>query len=487
VTGTSNKGATTADPTSRVALVILAAGAGTRMKSAIPKPLHPIAGLPMIAHVLRAGQAADPVSVTIVVSPQTSDLAARLGLAGQVRVVTQDPPLGTGDAVRRALPVVGGARWAAVLYADHPLLTGDTVRRLVDGARTHGALVTLLTCRLEDAGAYGRIERDREGRPVRIVERADDDPGKRAGWIEINSGMMVLDVAWAAEALPRLAPSPAKGEYYLTDLVELAVLDRATASGPWPVATVTADHEAALGVNDRVELARADAIARERIRRRLMLDGVSIMAPETVLIDEDVAIGPDTTILPFTVIERDTVIGSHCRIGPQALLRNARLGDRVEVRASTVVDSTVASDSDVGPYAHLRGGTTVGPGVHIGNYAELKNAVVERGVKVGHFSYLGDALVGAGTNIGAGTITCNFDGVAKHRTEIGPNAFIGSDTMLVAPVTVGAGARTGAGSVVTRDVPAGATVVGIPARVIRRSATGERTPDGPNRTEDDET
>jgi len=455
------------------ALVVLAAGAGTRMKSALPKPLHPVAGLPMILHVLRAGSAISPASTTVVVSPHLSDLATRLDGAPPFQTVIQDPPRGTGDAVRRALDTIESARWIVVLYADHPLLTGQVVSDLIAGARESRALVTILTCELDDAAAYGRIERDRHGRPVRIVEKADDDPALRRGRVEINSGMMAIEASWARDALSRLVPSASNGEYYLTDLVEMAVLERATAKGPWPVATVTAPSEIVLGINDRVELARADALIRDRIRRRWMLDGVTILAPETVLIDADVEIGRDTTILPFTMLEGKTVIGSGCQIGPGASLRNARIGDRVQVRASTIVDSTVGDDSDVGPYAHLRGGTVIADHVHIGNYAELKNAVVEPGVKVGHVSYLGDARIGAETNVGAGTITCNFDGVSKHRTEIGEGAFIGSDSMLVAPVTIGAGARTGAGSVVTRDVPPGVTVVGVPARPIRPTQSSE--------------
>ncbi|MER3436376.1 MAG: UDP-N-acetylglucosamine diphosphorylase/glucosamine-1-phosphate N-acetyltransferase [Chloroflexota bacterium] len=454
-------------PVSDVALIVLAAGAGTRMKSALPKPLHPVAGLPMVLHVLRAGAAVSPASTTLVVSPEVTAIADRLDLPRGIQIVVQHPPLGTGDAVRAALPFAHAARWLVVLYGDHPLLTGQMVRDLVAGARQSKALVTLLTCELDDAAAYGRIERDRYGRPVRVVERSDDDPSRRRGRVEINSGMMAIDAEWARSAIPKLSPSPSKGEYYLTDLVELAVLERATAKGPWPVATVTAPPEVVLGVNDRVELARADSIIRERVRRHHMLNGVTIIAPETVLIDVGVEIGMDTTILPFTMIEGQSVVGSGCVIGPSASLKNAHIGNNVQVRASTIVDSAVGDHSDVGPYAHLRGGTVVADHVHIGNYAELKNATVESSVKIGHVSYLGDVRIGEATNIGAGTITCNFDGQAKHRTVIGPHAFIGSDSMLVAPVIIGAGARTGAGSVVTRDVPPGVTVVGVPARELR--------------------
>jgi bifunctional UDP-N-acetylglucosamine pyrophosphorylase/glucosamine-1-phosphate N-acetyltransferase len=457
---------TTADD--GVALVVLAAGAGTRMKSKLPKPLHPVAGVPMIERILRAGRGANPVSTSLVVSPALSDLADRLGRVGEIAVVIQDPPLGTGDAVRVALPAVGDAGWVLSVFADHPLLTESDVADFVAGAKSGNALVTVLTCMLDDALAYGRIERDTAGRPVGIVNRADDNPARRVGPVEVNSGMTVLRMPWAADALRKLRPSPHTGEYYLTDLLQLAVAEFGPNGERWPVATVTGHPDVIHGFNDRVELAAAETILRDRIRRRHMLNGVTIVAPETVLIDDDVTIGQDTTVLPFTMLQGKTAIGTDCRIGPQATLTDAVIGNRVVVRSSTIFDARVGDDSDVGPYAHIRGGTRIGQHVHIGNYAELKNAELDDYVKAGHVSYLGDTHVGSGTNIGAGTITCNFDGTSKHHTEIGPNAFIGSDSMLVAPLTIGAEARTGAGSVVTRDVPEGTTVVGVPARAIKR-------------------
>jgi bifunctional UDP-N-acetylglucosamine pyrophosphorylase/glucosamine-1-phosphate N-acetyltransferase len=473
-------------PSDGVAFVILAAGAGTRMKSNLPKPLHSVAGVPMIERLVRASAGADPVSTTIVVSPALADLVERLGRSGEINSVVQETPLGTADAARRALPTIGDAEWMLTVFADHPLLTEEIVAGFVAGARASQALVTVLTCQLEDGGAYGRIERDEAGRPIGIVERTEDDPRRRVGPVEVNSGMMVLRMPWAADALQKLKPNPKRGEYFLTDLLALAVAEAGSDSAPWPVATVSGDPDVIHGFNDRVELAAVETILRDRIRRRHMRSGVTIVAPETVFIDDDVTIGRDTTILPFTILEGRTSIGAECRIGPQATLTDAVLGDRVVVRSSTIIDSTVSDDSDVGPYAHLRRGTRLGPHVHVGNYAELKNAELDAHVKVGHFSYLGDAHVGSGTNIGAGTITCNYDGTAKHHTEIGPNAFIGSDSMLVAPLTIGADATTGAGSVVTRDVPDGTTVVGVPARAIKRrpakpapvGGTGPITEDG---------
>lgn len=456
-----------------VGLVVLAAGQGTRMRSALPKPLHLVAGLPMVEHVLRAGAGAQPARTVLVVGATGRDLAERLGMADRVRTVVQDPPRGTGDAVRCALPALSDVDWIGVLFADHPLLTAETVARLTDGARATGARVTLLTCVVAEAGAYGRIERDELNRPTRIVERKEDDPARRIGPTEINSGMMALNAAWARSALPRLVPSSGAQEYYLTDVVELAVADGLAAGERWPVATVAAEPDVALGINDRAQLAAADAAVRDRIRRRLMAAGVSFVGPETIFVDEDVLVGEDTVILPHSILRRGTTVGARCTIGPASVLDEAHLGDDVVVTASFITDSSVADGSDVGPYSHLRGGTEVGPGVHVGNFAELKKARLGKGVKVGHVSYLGDANVGAGTNIGAGTITANYDGVDKHQTEIGNDVFIGSDTMLIAPIRVEDGARTGAGSVVTRDVPAGATVVGVPARIVRKGMRDE--------------
>jgi bifunctional UDP-N-acetylglucosamine pyrophosphorylase/glucosamine-1-phosphate N-acetyltransferase len=382
--------------------------------------------------------------------------------------VLQDPPRGTGDAVRLGLDALSEIDRLVVLYCDHPLLEPETVAALIAGSRSSGAKVTILSATLEDPAGYGRIVRDEAGRPIGIAERSDDDPVFRAGPTEINSGMMVLDAPWARRALTEIRPSGATGELYLTELVAIAVA-QATEREPWPVAVVAGTPDDALGVNDRLDLARAESRAWQRKRERLMRAGVTMRLPDTILIDEDVCVGADSVILPHSQLIGATTVGADCLIGPSAVLSNARLGNRVIVRSSTIEDSSISDDTDVGPYAHLRGGSEIGPHVHIGNFAELKNARLAAGVKVGHFGYIGDASIGEETNIGAGAVTANFDGTAKHRTEIGARAFIGSDTVLRAPIRIGDGARTGAGSVVTKDVAEGATVVGIPARVVRQT------------------
>ncbi len=456
-------------PDERVALAILAAGVGSRMRSATPKQLHTVAGVPMIERVLRAGAGAQPSTTLLVVSPDTAEDVKRLPALDGVAMVIQDPPRGTGDAVLRALERLPNVDRLVVLYSDHPLLEPRSVARLVDGARGCRARVTILSALLPDAAGFGRVVRDEDNRIIGIAELRDDDPALRRGQVEINSGMMVLDAPWARNALRRLRPSAATGELYLTELVAIAASEGAP-DLPWPVAAITGDPDDALGVNDRIDLAQAESRAWDRKRRQLMRAGVTMRLPETIAIDEDVVVGSDTVILPYSELTGATEIGQGCVIGPAAVIRNSRLGDRVIVRSSTVEDSRIAEDSDVGPYSHLRAGSEIGSRVHIGNFAELKNAHLATGVKVGHFSYLGDAGLGSDTNVGAGAVTANFDGTQKHRTEIGARAFIGSDTVLRAPVRIGNDARTGAGSVVTKDVPDGATVVGVPARIVRRDS-----------------
>jgi bifunctional UDP-N-acetylglucosamine pyrophosphorylase / glucosamine-1-phosphate N-acetyltransferase len=461
----------------RVALVVLAAGAGTRMRSLIPKPLHTVAGIPMVTRALRAGDGAQPDVRILVVGPETADLAGRLESADDIVSVIQNPPRGTGHAVQCALTALPRVDRLLVLYSDHPLLEPSTVAKLLAGLRASGACVAILTATVLDPAGYGRIVRDAEQRPQGIAERRDDDAAMRVGPTEINTGLMALDAEWARQALDQIHPSDITGELYLTDLVSIAVAG-ARDGEPWPVTAVAGEPDDAFGVNDRADLARAESRAWERKRHRLLAEGVTMRLPETIVIDEDVRIGGDTVILPHSQLSGATAVGSSCVIGPSAVIVDSQLGDRVIVRSSTVEDSMISDDANVGPYSHVRSGSEIGPRTHVGNFAEIKNARLASGVKVGHFSYIGDAAIGEETNIGAGTVTANFDGARKHHTGIGARAFIGSDTILRAPITVGDDARTGAGSVVTKDVPDGATVVGVPARSIasgrsRKSEVGK--------------
>jgi bifunctional UDP-N-acetylglucosamine pyrophosphorylase/glucosamine-1-phosphate N-acetyltransferase len=437
------------------------------MRSLLPKPLHTVAGIPMVARVLRAGEGARPDARVLVVAAESADLARRLDPPDGIVTVVQNPPLGTGDAVKCALTALAEIDQLVVLYSDHPLLEPPTIAKLLAGLRTSGAKVAILTAILEDPAGYGRIVRDADRRPVGITERRDDDAGMRIGPTEINAGLMALDANWARQALDQIHPSGATGELYLTDLVSIAVA-AAQDDLPWPVTAVAGEPDDALGVNDRADLARAESRAWQRKRQRLLCEGVTMRLPETIVIDEDVRVGADTVILPNSQLSGATVVGSGCVIGPSSVIVDSRLGDRVIVRSSTVENSAIADDADVGPYSHVRAGSEIGPRAHVGNFAEIKNAHLSSGVKVGHFSYIGDAAVGEETNIGAGTVTANFDGARKHQTDIGARAFIGSDTILRAPISIGDDARTGAGSVVTKDVPDGATVVGVPARLMAR-------------------
>jgi bifunctional UDP-N-acetylglucosamine pyrophosphorylase/glucosamine-1-phosphate N-acetyltransferase len=434
------------------------------MRSRTAKELQPLAGRPLLSYILESAEALRPAQRILVLSP--AKRAAQAILPPGWQVAWQEQPLGTGHALAQALPLLAPSVCGVLLlFGDHPLLGVADLQRLLAVAGECAPAVALLTTVLDDPAAYGRVRRH-DGKVVGVVE-AREDTAAYPGAVEVVSGATWYDRRWLEDALPRLERSPS-GEYYHTWLVELA------ACTPWPVdpaVAVAAPPESALGVNDRVDLARAEAIVRRRIAERLMRAGVAIVDPSTTYIDATVEIEPDARIEPFTIISGQSRIGEGSRIGPHAIVRDSQIGAECEVLASVVEGAILGRRVHVGPYAHLRPGTHVADDVHIGNYAELKEAQVGRATRIGHFSYLGDAEVGERVNIGAGTVTCNFDGVDKHRTVIEDDAFIGSDTLLVAPVRVGRGGRTGAGSVVNRDVPPGRLVVGIPARPIdtRRS------------------
>ena len=428
------------------------------MRSILPKVLHPLAGRPMIRYVLAAAREAGFARLIVVVGSDAG--AVRSALGDDVVYVVQPEPLGTGHAVAQAQEAAGDAQQVLVLNGDVPLITAETLGRLARAHDEQGADFTFLTAHLGEVGEYGCVLRDGEGRVTGVVEAAERDAAT-AGPAEINAGQYCFRAAWL---WPRLAalPRSGEGEYYLTSLVSTAVQE-GVALLPVPAA----DPDDVRGINDRAQLAQAEALLRERINRRHMLAGVTLIDPARSYIDADVTIGQDTVIEPNSYLRGATVVGGACVLGPDSVLRDATVGDRCRVVASTVEEATLEEEVEVGPYSHLRAGAYLCAGAHVGNFAEVKNARLGRGVKMGHMSYIGDAEVGDGANIGAGAVTCNFDGETKHRTVIGRDAFIGSDTMLVAPVTVGDGARTGAGSVVTKDVPPGALAVGAPARISR--------------------
>jgi bifunctional UDP-N-acetylglucosamine pyrophosphorylase/glucosamine-1-phosphate N-acetyltransferase len=359
-----------------------------------------------------------------------------------------------------------------VLFSDTPLLSDETLSSLLVTHASQRAKVTLLTARVADPAQYGRIIRDGAGRVTAIVE-AKAATADELRVDEINSGVCCFDAAWLRAMLPRVVRN-LSGERYLTDLVVMA-LQEANDPMCWPVAAVTTSESEAMGVNDRVQLAAAETALRERTLNRLMLAGVTIRDPAHTYIDDSVRIGNDTVIEPGCVLRGETVIGAGCTIGPYSMVTSSNIGDHCHVVASSLEQAVMEAGTDCGPFSHLRAGAMIREGAHIGNFVEVKQATIGPHTAVGHVSYLGDATIGAHVNIGAGTITANYDGTPiKKRTEIGDNAFIGSDTILRAPVRVGDGAATGAGAVVTHDVPDGALVAGVPARPMRPKGEGER-------------
>lgn len=443
----------------RVHAVVLAAGKSKRMNSDVPKVLHPLCGRPLISHVLTVLEEAGIHDPIVVVGSGADDVRATVG--GRGRCVEQAQQLGTGHAVMQALPLLAETVGPIlVLYGDTPLLLPETLHALLARRQESRAAVAMLTTDLEDPAGYGRVLRDGTGRVRRIVEDADAS-AEDASVREINAGTYAFAAGSLRTALAALTPDNAQGEYYLTDTIGWLLAQGQT------VVAVKAPAEHSMGINSRRELAAAEALMRRRILERLMDEGVTIVDPASTYVHAGVHIGRDSVIHPQSFIEGATSVGRRCTLGPNARLADAAVADDVTIVASTVTASTVGEGSRIGPYSHLRPGTRVGRHVQIGNYAEMKNSVIGDDTKVHHMSYLGDASVGTRVNIGAGTVTVNYDGKTKHPTVIEDDAFIGSDTMLIAPVRVGRGAMTGAGSVVNRDVPDGAVVVGVPARVIR--------------------
>lgn len=445
----------------KITAVLLAAGMGTRMKSDLPKVLHPLCGRPMLWHVLEALSEATTEKPLVVVGHGAEPVTEFLGESAQT--VLQEPQLGTGHAAMQAESLLKGrSDLVIVTYADMPLLRGETFKQLVETQQSNSGPFSLLTVIADDPRGFGRIVRKPDGTVAAIVEEYVATPEQKQ-IKELNVGAYCFNADWLWDALQRIEKNPMKGEYYLTDIVEIAVKD------DLPVqAVVHDDFIETIGINTRVHLSEAEAALQGRINRAHMLNGVSMIDPASTYIEAGVVIGRDTTIMPNTYLHGSTVIGERNVIGPNTIIRDTTIGNGCTVLASVLESAVMEDDVDMGPFARLRKGAHLKNHVHIGNFGEVKDSTLHEGVKMGHFSYIGNADIGAHTNIGAGTITANYDGEKKHATEIGENVFIGSDTMLVAPLKIGSGARTGAGAIVTKNVPDDTLVVGMPARAIRK-------------------
>jgi len=435
--------------TKNIAAVILAAGKGTRMKSGLVKVLHPLAGRPMIAWPVEAARAAGAAPMVLVVGHQAEAVRDSFRDAADVRTALQEEQLGTGHAVaccREALAGFSGT--VLILCGDTPLLRTETLSGLIGFHRANKAAVTVLTAMMEEPSGYGRVLRDDAGRVLAIVEEKDATPEERQVR-EINSGIYCMEADFLFANIGEIGSNNAQNEFYLTDLLAIARRKELAC-----LAMSTDDSAEIMGVNDRIQLAEAGRILRRRINRELMLSGVTLIDPEQTYIDHGVTIGPDTLIHPNCHIGGDTVVGGGCIIENGASIRDSRIGDNCQIKAGSVLeDSELHSSVAVGPMAHLRAGTVLHDHVKIGNFVETKKAVMGEGSKASHLTYLGDADIGRDVNIGCGTITCNYDGVKKHRTVIGDQVFIGSDVQLVAPVTVGRNSLVAAGTTVTYDVP----------------------------------
>lgn len=443
-----------------IASIILAAGQGTRMRSKLPKVLHPLAGKPMVWYALKAVEGLSDFPPVLVVGYKAEDVRAAIG--GIADYALQGEQLGTGHAVASARSKVNDkADTILVTFADMPLLTKDSLKKLIDLYKQSDCPVTMTSYIGEEGSAFGRVVRDEAGHILAIVEKVDATPEQLA-IREYNVSAYCFRADWLWGALERIPISP-KGEYYLTDVVGLAIEE-----GYMVNSLVLDDLSETVGPNNRVDLAIAEKIMRQRINEKWMLAGVTIINPEATYIGPEVEIGQDTVIQPNTHLVGKTVIGEDCEIGPDTTVESSTVGNGVRLVRSVLEFAVVEDGVTMGPFSHLRKGAHLAEGVHLGNFAEVKDSYLGPHTKMGHFSYIGNAKIGTNVNIGAGTITCNYDGEKKNPTEIGDDVFIGSDTMLVAPVKIGDRSITGAGAVVTRDVPADTLVIGVPAKEKRK-------------------
>lgn len=449
-----------------ITVVILAAGQGTRMHSSLPKVLHVLNGQSLISYSLKKANMMSNELPVVVIGHEAEEVQRYVG--EKARFTIQSQQLGTANAVQAAEVLLKG--WNGlilVIYADMPLLSVETLQALVKKQTQNRGPLTMLTMEADDSHGFGRVIRAQDGSVKEIIEEAQATAAQLS-IRELNVGAYCFDSRWLWDALKRVTVSP-KGEYYLTDTVSIAVSDGLTVQ-----AITVCDPAEAIGINTRVHLAEAETILRDRCNRSWMEAGISMVDARTVYIEPDVKIGRDTIIYPNTHLKRGTEIGEGCHIGPNTIIEDSKIGNRCTILAS-VLDAGVILEDEVGigPFCHLRSGAYLKQGVHMGNFGEVKNSTLGSRVKMGHFSYIGDATIGEDVNIGAGTITCNYDGVHKNPTIIEDDVFIGSDTMLVAPVKIGKGAITGAGAVVTHDVPPHSVVIGVPARPSDKTDQGE--------------
>lgn len=440
--------------------IILAAGQGTRMNSSLPKVLHPLNGKPLVKYSIQLAAAVGSTRTVVVIGNGAEQV--RSAISESVDYAVQQERLGTANAVQAAEGLLGAETGLVlVISADMPLLTGTTLVNLVETQLQSSSPLTLLTVRSENPRGFGRILRGADGEVTGIIEEAQATP-EQLCIVELNVGAYCFKSPWLWQALKKIRLSP-KGEYYLTDIVAVAVEEGKKVTG-----ITVGDEEETLGINNRVHLAEAERVIRRRINRAHMLAGVTMADPELVYIEDSVRIGRDTVLLPNTRLSGNTVIGEGCEIGPDTIISDSSIGDHCHLLVSVIEGAVVEDEVGMGPFCHLRKGAHLGRGVHMGNFGEVKDSHLAAGVKMGHFSYIGNATIGENVNIGAGTITCNYDGVNKNPTEIGENTFIGSDTMLVAPLKIGKNATTGAGAVVTHDVADNEVVAGVPARPMKK-------------------
>ncbi|MGZ6266917.1 MAG: bifunctional UDP-N-acetylglucosamine diphosphorylase/glucosamine-1-phosphate N-acetyltransferase GlmU [Candidatus Limnocylindrales bacterium] len=460
------------EPPEGVLPVVLAAGLGTRMKSSKPKVLHELCGRPMLGYVLDVAREVGGRRPLVVYSPATAAITEIF--AGEADFALQEVPLGTADGLRAALRVAPAtAGEILVLQADVPLVQLDLLAEMIELRRVRNAAMALVAVHSADPAGMGRIVRaDDGGQVVRIVEEKDATPEERE-IEEINAGVYAFDAAWLRSRIGDVKPSPVSGEFYLPALVELAREDKRLV-----VSLEVEDDGTLAGINDRSQLAEAELEMRMVINERHMLAGVTIVDPMRTYVDASVELARDVVLEPGVILRGSTRIGEGTRIAAGSQIIDTVIGRDCVIWASVLESSEVEDEVRIGPFSHLRAKASIGRGARLGNYAEVKASRLEAGVQQHHFSYIGDAEVGERTNIGAGTITCNYDGVRKNRTKIGKHVFLGSDTMLVAPLELGDEARTGAGSVVTRDVPAGMLAVGVPARLRKpRGSDNDPPPD----------